>query len=108
MCILSTTNNSTGNYNSSENISGWANHTNEYFGIIVLEDEDSSCAQTNPVINKGDKVVLTVNCSSNKVFNGEIGERIDVFGRVIPEVGSPGIIAFTTPTSYNDQVFDLQ
>jgi len=86
----------------------WSNLTNDYFGIIVLQDEDGSCTQTNPVINKGDKVVLTINCSSGKLFDGEIGERTDIYGQVIPEIGSPGIISFTTPASYNDVVYDLQ
>jgi len=86
----------------------WSNLTNDYFGIIVLQDEDGSCTQTNPVINKGDKVVLTLNCSSGKLFDGEIGERVDIYGQVIPEIGSPGIISFTTPASYNDVVYDLQ
>jgi len=86
----------------------WSNLTNDYFGIIVLQDEDGSCTQTNPVINKGDKVVLTLNCSSGKLFDGEIGERVDIYGQVIPEIGSPGIISFTTPASYNDIVYDLQ
>ncbi len=86
----------------------WSNLTNDYFGIIVLEDADGSCTQTNPVINKGDKVVLTINCSSGKLFGMEIPERTDIYGQVIPEVGSPGIISFTTPASYNDVVYDLQ
>jgi archaeal flagellin FlaB len=52
--------------------------------------------------------VLTLNCSSGKLFDGEIGERVDIYGQVIPEIGSPGIISFTTPASYNDVVYDLQ
>jgi len=86
----------------------WSNLTSEYFGIIVLEDADGSCTQTNPVINRGDKVVLTLNCSSGKLFDGEIAERVEIYGQVIPEIGSPGIISFTTPASYNDVVYDLQ
>jgi len=86
----------------------WSNLTNDYFGIIVLEDADGSCAQTNPVINKGDKVVLTVRCNGTKLFGREIPERTDIYGQVIPEIGSPGIISFTTPASYNDVVYDLQ
>jgi len=86
----------------------WANLTNDYFGIIVLEDADGSCTQTNPVINKGDKVVLTVRCSATQLFGAEIPERTDIYGQVIPELGSVGIISFTTPASYNDVVYDLQ
>jgi len=90
------------------NKTGFDNCTNERFGIIVLQDEDGSCTQTTPVINKGDKVILTFCCDANRLFGREIPERTDVFGRVIPEVGSPGIISFTTPASYNDAIYDLQ
>ena len=86
----------------------WTDLTNEEFGIIVLQDEDQSCLQTTPIINKGDKVVLTIRCDSGGAFGREIPERTDVFGRVVPEVGSPGIISFTTPPAYNDGIFDLQ
>jgi len=86
----------------------WSNLTNDYFGIIVLEDADGSCTQTNPVINKGDKVVLTVRCSATQLFGAEIPERTNLYGQIIPEVGSSGIISFMTPASYNDVVYDLQ
>ena len=81
--------------------------TNEEFGIIVLEDPDSSISRYNPVINRGDKVVLTIDAQACFGANG-IAERTEVFGRVIPEIGSPGIISFTTPASYSDTVYDLQ
>jgi len=86
----------------------WDDLTNEEFGIIVLQDVDNSCLQTNPTINKGDKVVLTIKCHSNSAFGQEIPERTSVFGRIVPEVGSPGVISFTTPAAYNDQIMDLQ
>ena len=81
--------------------------TNEKFGIIVLNDPDGSLSRYTPVINRGDKVVLTVNAQACFGSNG-ILERTSVFGRVIPEIGSPGIISFTTPASYSDTVYDLQ
>ena len=87
----------------------WTDLTDEQFGIIVLEDADSSCTQTNPVINSGDKVILKVNCGgATGCFAAEIAERTEVFGKVIPELGSQGIISFTTPNAYSDTVFDLQ
>jgi len=76
------------------------------FGILVLEDADDSCGQTTPVINQGDKVLIGINASMS--FGGGIVVRTDVLGSVIPEVGSPGVIAFTTPASYTDNVVDLQ
>ena len=75
------------------------------FGIIVLEDADSSVDSSTPVINKGDHVLLTVNVS--QCFEG-IDERTDVFGMVIPEHGSPGMISFTAPAAINVKVIELQ
>ena len=39
---------------------GW-NMTYEEFGILVLEDADSSCTGSTPVINRGDLVLLCIN-----------------------------------------------
>jgi flagellin FlaB len=75
------------------------------FGIIVCEDADSSCTSTTPVINRGDKVLLTVDATD--AF-GDLGERTDIWGSVIPEEGSFGVIAFRTPASYTDNVIILQ
>jgi len=74
------------------------------FGVIVLEDADGSCVAANPVINRGDHVLLTI--SAGECFGG-LTERTDIWGMVIPESGAPGVFAFRTPASYPDTVFDL-
>ena len=74
------------------------------FGVIVLEDADGSCIAANPVINRGDHVLLTINASA--CFGG-LSERTDIWGMVIPETGAPGVFAFRTPASYPDTVYDL-
>ena len=74
------------------------------FGVIVLEDADGSCLAANPVINRGDHVLLTL--SSFTIFGG-LTERTDIWGRVIPENGAPGVFAFRTPASYSTTVYDL-
>ena len=81
--------------------------TEEEFGILVLEDADSSCTRFTPVINTGDKVMLMVDSAQCFGSNG-INERTDVFGYVFPEHGSPGVISFRTPAAYSDTVYDLQ
>ncbi len=73
------------------------------FGLIVLQDADDSCSSTNPIINFGDHVVITV----GDAFSG-ISPRTDVFGQVISEGGAPGIIGFRTPESYTDAIVELQ
>ena len=75
------------------------------FDIIVLQDADSSCTQASPVINFGDHVILAID--SNSVFSG-LSPRTDVSGLVISEEGAPGIIGFTTPSSYTKPVMELQ
>ena len=84
--------------------SGVFNLDPDNFGIIELEDADSSSSGTTPVINRGDKVMLTINASA--IFHG-VAERSDVWGMVIPEDGSPGIFAFRTPAAYTDTVYKL-
>jgi len=78
------------------------------FGIMVLEDADGSCTETNPVINRGDKVLLCVDTTQSFNATSGINERTDIWGMICPEQGSPGVISFTTPASYNDNIYDLQ
>jgi archaeal flagellin FlaB len=74
------------------------------FGVIVLEDADTSLSSGSPVINRGDHVLLTL--STGLALDG-LSERSDVWGMVIPEDGAPGIFAFRTPASYSDTVYEL-
>ena len=78
------------------------------FGILVLEDADGSCTQANPVINRGDKVLLCVDTTQSFSATGGVDERTDIWGIVCPEQGSPGVVSFTTPASYSDNIYDLQ
>ena len=77
------------------------------FGILVVEDADGSFVSANAVVmNQGDKAYLCVNATG---CFGNIPERTDIWGMIVPELGSPGIISFTTHASYSDaNVFDLQ
>jgi len=84
----------------------YTDQENDEFGILVLEDADSSLSRFNPVINRGDKVMLMIDASN--ALGTDIAERTDVFGFIYPEHGSPGIISFRTPSSYSDTVYDLQ
>lgn len=74
------------------------------FGIIRVDDADGSCTSSNPVINQGDKVLLTVNLSA--CFNGLPG-RADCRGMVIVEEGAPGIFLFRTPASSSKTVVEF-
>jgi len=80
------------------------------YGILVVEDADSSCSESNPVINRGDKVMLCIDTSQSFDSGSSQGilERTDVWGAVVPEEGSAGVIAFRAPAAYNDMVMDLQ
>jgi len=78
------------------------------FGILVYEDADGSCTETNPVINRGDKVLLCVDTTQSIDVTAGISERTDIWGMVCREQGSPGVISFTTPASYSENIYDLQ
>jgi len=78
------------------------------FGMLVLEDADDSVVDVTPVINKGDKVLIGIDLTTSFTTNSGVNTRTDMFGMVVAEHGSPGVIAFTTPSSYNDNVIDLQ
>ncbi len=78
--------------------------TDEQFGILVLQDEDSSITATNPVLNRGDLVMLCV--STTSCFGG-LDPRDDVQGLVTPEQGASGIFAFRVPSSLTEIVYDL-
>ena len=87
----------------------WTNLTNEQFAIGVLQDYDNSMTQTNPVLTRGDKAVLYVFTNDTTgVFGDQIAERKEIFGRVIPEIGAPGVISFTSPKAYVDKIYMLQ
>ena len=75
------------------------------FGLLVVEDADNSVKQATPVMNRGDKVYICINITAT---HSDIAERVEVFGLVVPELGSPGVIKFRTPASYSVDVFDLQ
>ncbi len=97
------------------NYSGvWPDNKNKTkFGILVLQDNDNSLTSSNPVLNEGDKVVLTINAAAsldNDDTSGVdgIAERTKVTGEVRPEFGAPGIIEFTTPPAYTKAVYQLQ
>lgn len=79
--------------------------TTYQFGLLVLEDADDSCNINNPVINKGDKVIIGIDTS--QVFSNIAGGT-DIWGMVVPEVGSPGVIKFKTPSSYAGNILELQ
>jgi flagellin FlaB len=75
------------------------------FGLLVIEDADDSLKEATPVMNKGDRVYICINLTGT---HSDITERVEVWGLIVPELGSPGVIKFSTPASYSVDVFDLQ
>jgi len=82
-----------------------SNEDGSMFGLLVIEDADSSLSAATPVMNRGDKVYICVNTTG--CFN-DIAERSDMWGTAVGELGSPGVLSFQTPASYTDNVMDLQ
>jgi flagellin FlaB len=86
------------------NVNAFSSVSSE-FGIIVLKDDDSSCQQDTPVINRGDRVMLALN--STAIFSG-ITENVNIVGNIIPEEGAWSIIQFRTPSSFVNPILILQ
>lgn len=85
----------------------WNNSTASKYNIIVVQDEDSSCIENDPIINTGDEVLLTL--AINTIFNGTDGfsTRTDVFGSVVLEQGAKGVFRFRTPLTYKSTIINL-
>ncbi len=74
------------------------------FGILVLQDADTSLSDTNPVINRGDVVMLCVDTSA--IFGGLV-PRSTITGLVTPEQGASATFSFRVPSSLSEVVYDL-
>ena len=72
----------------------------------MLQDADESCLVGSPVINYGDHVIIAIDADG--VFGSSLSPRQDVFGLVIPEEGSIGVIGFTVPSAVTEAVVELQ
>jgi flagellin FlaB len=81
---------------------------NEQYGLLVLEDADSSISSGTPVLNRGDAVMLCINTANCfTAGNAGLDVRDDVWGQVIPEEGAPGVFSFRVPSSLSDAVHDF-
>ena len=81
------------------------------FGIIVVRDRDGSCTPTNPILNEEDIIVLMINasnCFGDGTPSSGIETRTEVSGGVYPESGMRGLISFTTPSAFINNIIDLQ
>ncbi len=87
-----------------------ASLTETSFGIAVIHDGASQMDVNHPNLEWGDMVALLIKTTIFRSEGGEpgIGPATKMVGKVIPEVGAAGVIDFTTPATYNNNVMVLQ
>ncbi|QDA31871.1 flagellin [Thermococcus indicus] len=85
------------------------------FGIIVVADNDDSLSGSwqHPSLSWGDMAGIALWTipfdDDNDHTNGYgIGPGTKVTGKVIPENGAGGVIDFTSPSTYTDNLMELQ
>ena len=80
-----------------------------HFGILIVQDADSSLSGDIPTLTAGDIALLTVNLGA--VFGG-VEPRTPITIRVVPEFGAPGYTKVITPTAYGlsttDKIVELK
>uniref|UniRef100_A9A8Z9 Flagellin n=1 Tax=Methanococcus maripaludis (strain C6 / ATCC BAA-1332) TaxID=444158 RepID=A9A8Z9_METM6 len=89
----------TGKYAST---AAWVDVDTDAYKIVVLQG-----TVTDGVIDKGDLVAILVD--AKEIFsNNGIPNRKAVSAKLQPEFGAPGIVSFTTPSTYSTAVMELQ
>ncbi|NJE60326.1 flagellin [Thermococcus sp. 21S7] len=85
------------------------------FGIAVVQDGDGSLAENyeNPTMNWGDIAAIMLwalpfDKDTNPTNGFGIPPATKVTGKVIPENGAGGVIDFTTPSTYTENIMELQ
>ncbi|AHL22767.1 flagellin [Thermococcus nautili] len=97
----------------------WGQLDAKTFGIIVVQDSDGSLKEATPTLTKGDLAIIAVRVGIYKndgtntytdpgVFGNGIAPNTKITGEVVPEFGAPGVIEFTTPSTYTQSVMELQ
>jgi archaeal flagellin FlaB len=79
----------------------------EHFGILVIQDADNSLSAANPVINRGDIVMLCISTAAIFTDTGGLTPRSTIKGLVIPEQGSVATFSFRVPSSLTEAVYKL-
>ena len=85
------------------------------FGIAVVQDGDGSLSDNadNPTLSWGDIAAIMLwtvpfDDDSNPTNGFGIPPGTKVTGKVIPENGAGGVIDFTTPSTYTENIEELQ
>ncbi|BAD84231.1 archaeal flagellin B5 precursor [Thermococcus kodakarensis KOD1] len=84
------------------------------FGIAVVQDGDESLdSENHPSLSWGDIAAIMLwtfpfDDNNNPIDGFGLPPSTKVTGKVIPENGAGGVIDFTTPSTYTDNILELQ
>lgn len=99
----------TGDIDNIFSLTTWNDVSGTNFGIAVVQDTDKSMIDSpnSPVLNWGDIAGILIDTTGFGKGSG-LPPATHVTGKVIPENGAAGVIDFTTPHSYTQQILELQ
>ncbi|ASJ02567.1 flagellin [Thermococcus profundus] len=87
----------------------WSYANETHYVAMIIQDYDGSALDGGTTLNKGDIAALLIDVQK-ALYGGTngIAVRTHITGKVIPEFGAPGVIDFTTPSTYTAHIVDLQ
>ncbi|MDG6217915.1 MAG: flagellin [Candidatus Thermoplasmatota archaeon] len=80
--------------------------TSTNFGIIAVRDRDDSIMK-NHGISRNDLAIVIINLTASFSETNGLGTNREIYGRLVPEVGSAGIFMISTPNAFDQRVVQL-
>jgi len=83
-----------------------SNVTATHYGVIAIHDSDNSIANSNG-LSTDDQAMLIINCTAALADTAGLLPGEELYGKLVPEVGSAGIFVINSPNAFKYRVVDI-